>query len=225
MANVVQQIDVMAQTFPYRQAHAFSEPNSSYVPWGQAIVNKLFTSNAIGAGDTGTLVLDVNLPSDYVSMPRGFHLQSFSTTVNYWRDGILGVAYQQPGGPYEQSVMKLPETSYLWFPLEGSDDSAVRNRAGDEYYWKGYSFSSKRTAGQPSPEPGTNYRDQYMGTPLWIPPQWDALLQQRSIVINLENDTGGASSDDWHLNMVFDLFTLEQGYTAAVMSSPRVFSS
>ena len=211
--------DFNAKTFPFRQPVTFKASENSAVPWGQAIVNESFESQAIGTGDTGTLNIDIKLPSDYVSLMRSFHLQATDTDTIYWGDGVLGLAYQQPGGPYKTSVAALGEKNYLWFGLARSDNFTIRDRFSSDYAYKFWHIGSRTSIQEPitpNPSPITNI-------PLWIPPQSDLSLQSRSVIIYLENDTAGSAANSFVLNAVFDLYTLEQAYAAGVMSSPRVF--
>lgn len=219
MADTFLGKDFVANTFPFRQPVSFESSSNSGVPWGQAIVNQSFASQVIGTGDTGTLSIDIKLPSDYVSLMRSFHLQATDTTAINWVDGVIGLAYQQPGGPFKTSVGEFPEKEYLWFGLGRSDLFSVRDRFAAAKNYKFWQITSRSGAHAPI-VPNT---DGIQNIPLWIPPQSDSNLQQRSVVIYLENDSAGSTSNDFVLNAVFDLYTLEQAYAAGVMSSPRVF--
>jgi len=219
MADVFLGKDFQATTFPFRQAVPFDVSANSAVPWGQAIVNESFESQAIPAGDTGTLNIDVELPSDYVSIMRSLHLTANDPSVIYWQSAVAGLAYQDPGGPYKTSVADFPENEYLWWPLVSSQQYTVRDRFASNINYKFWSLGP------------TNQAQSTLGTildtpseiPLWIPPQTDTNLQSRSMILYLKNDTAGSAANNFVLNAVFDLYTLEQAYAAGVMSSPRVF--
>ena len=119
--------DFAAKTFPFQQPVGFPLTSFSGVPWGQAIVNEVWESQVIGAGDTGTINLDIQVPNDYVSLLRTFHLQAYDQAAINWSYGAVGLAYQNPGGPYKDNISELPESQYLWwqlFPGTGSHRQA-----------------------------------------------------------------------------------------------------
>lgn len=89
--------DFTAKTFPYQEPAAFQSLAFSGSPWGQAIVNETWESQVIGAGDTGTINIDVQLPNDYVALLRTFVLTANDPSSINWLDGVMGLAYQQPG--------------------------------------------------------------------------------------------------------------------------------
>lgn len=220
MADVFLGKDFQAQTFPFRQPVAFDVSANSAVPWGQAIVNESWESQAIGAGDTGTMSIDIELPSDYVSILRQFHIQATSSNAVNWVDGVMGLAYQQPGGPYKTSVATFPEDEYLYWDLIRTDVLTYRDRFASAKILRRFIIAQ----GDPSKSVvPVGAVDSPAQIPLWIPPQTDTSLQSRSVIAYLKNDSGSSSANDFVLNAVFDLYTLEQAYAAGVMSSPRIF--
>jgi hypothetical protein len=223
MADVFLGKDFQAQTFPFRQAVPFDVSANSPVPWGQAIVNESFLSQAIPAGDTGTLSIDVELPSDYVAIMRSLHLSVSDSTNISWGDAVVGLAYQDPGGPYKTSVAGFPESEYLWWPLVTSQEYGVRDRFASNINYKFWSLGSRRSGSASAPFLHNTILDIPTEVPLWIPPQTDTSLQSRSMILYLENNTAGSVANSFVFNAVFDLYTLEQAYAAGVMSSPRVF--
>jgi hypothetical protein len=211
--------DFQAKTFAFRQPVPFEVSANSAIPWGQAIVNESFESQVIGTGDTGTLSIDIQLPSDYVSLMRSFHLQATDTSAINWVDGVIGLAYQQPGGPYKTSVTAFPEKDYLWFGLARSSTFTVRDRFSTDYKYKFWDVTTRSgvNPGVVPPLKGIT------NVPLWIPPQSDTNLQSRSVIIYIDNNNASSAANSFVINAVFDLYTLEQAYAAGVMSSPRVF--
>ena len=117
MAVDFQAENFTAKTFPFQQQASFNATRYSTVPWGQAWVNETFETTTTGAGNTGLINIDVSLPVDYVCMLRNFHLQVVDTASVSWKDASLGFAFQQPGGPYKESVTAYPEDEYLWYQL------------------------------------------------------------------------------------------------------------
>jgi hypothetical protein len=221
MADVFLGKDFQAKTFPFRQAVPFDVSANSAVPWGQAIVNESFESQAIGAGNTGTLNIDVELPSDYVSMLRSLHIGCSDPSAVNWKRGVVGFAYQQPGGPYKTSVNDFPEKEYLWWGITASYAYAVRDRFSTDVNYVNWDIGLlSGSGGLGAFNPYANSPTQ---VPLWIPPQTDANLQGRSLIIYLENDTASSAANNFVFNAVFYLYTLEQAYASGVMSSPRVF--
>jgi hypothetical protein len=211
--------DFAAKTFPFQQAVGFPLTSFTGVPWGQAIVNESWQSQTIGAGNTGTINIDVEVPNDYVSLLRSFSLCATSSSVIGWNDGVVGLAYQQPGGPYKQSVTELPETEYLWWTLAPPINTNVRDRFGSTRYYESYDISNTTWPAQVT----SSQLNSPSQVPLWLPPG-DATLKERAMVIYLENDTASNPAASFRFNAVFDLYTLEQAYASGVMSSPRVFS-
>jgi hypothetical protein len=221
MADQFVGLDFDAKTFPFRQPVPFEASANSAVPWGQALVNESWDSQAISAGNTGTIGIDIKLPSDYVSILRRFHLQAISADSITWLAGDIGFAYQNPGGPYKTSVATFPESEYLWWNLAKGDLNGTRDRFSSVIYRKDFPIAT--VAITSSTSTGEFRADDPTNVPLWIPPQSDTSLQQRSVVIQLENDTANAASNHFTLNAAFDIYTLEQAYASGVMSSPRVF--
>ena len=213
--------DFQAKTFPFQQAVGFPLTSFTGVPWGQAIVDESWESQAIGVGDTGTINLDVQVPNDYVSMLRSFHLQAYDNAAINWQNGKMGLAYQQPGGPYLTTTSQFPEKNYLWWDLVGqSADVHIRDRFGAAIRTKAFNvgyFSGL------SENPAINDLNDPSKFPLWLPPG-EASLKNRAIVIYLENDSASQPAASFRFNAVFDLYTQEQAYASGVMSSPRVFS-
>ena len=215
--------DFQAKTFPFQQPVGFPQTSFTGVPWGQAIVNEAWQSQAIGAGNTGTINLDIEVPNDYVSLLRSFTLCATSASTIGWNFGMVGLAYQQPGGPYKESITDLPETQYLWWPLSPGYAISVRDRFSTERFYENYEIVNAigaATYGEHSASMGLNNPSQI---PLWLPPG-DATLKERAMVVYLENGTASNPSASFRLNAVFDLYTQEQAYASGVMSSPRVFS-
>ena len=223
MADQFVGLDFYANTFPFRQPVPFQLSANTAVPWGQALVNESWDSQAISAGNTGTIGIDIKLPSDYVSILRRFHLQAYSSDGIDWLAGDIGFAYQDPGGPYKTSVNDFPEKQYLWWDLSKGISVGTRDRFGSQVFTRQFPIAVINQVGS-SANNSQVIGDDPTKVPLWIPPQSDSSLQQRSVVIQLENDTASSDSNHFTLNAAFDLYTLEQAYAAGVMSSPRVFT-
>jgi hypothetical protein len=209
--------DFSAKTFPFQQPVGFPSTSFTAVPWGQAIVNEAWQSQAIGAGNTGTINLDVEVPNDYVSLLRSFTLSATSGSTIGWNTGVVGLAYQQPGGPYKSSITELPETDYLWWNLSPALTNHVRDRFSSTRYYESFDISNLSTS-YAQPAGLNNPRE----IPLWLPPG-QASLKTRAMVVYLENDTASNPAANFRFNAVFDLYTQEQAYASGVMSSPRVF--
>lgn len=221
MAVTIQTKDFTAKTFPFQQNASFNATRYSTVPWGQAIVNESFQTTAIGAGDTGSINIDIGLPSDYVAMLRTMHLQVVDTATINWFNAMMGFAYQTPGGPYKNSVAEYPEDEYSWYQLV-SDDQAFYDRFGATRHVRFWQLGNYYT--------GTNAQafvsDAWDPTqvPLWIPPTVDTTFKDRSVVMFIDNGGSNQPAAEMTVRASFDLYTFEQAYSAAVMSSPRVFS-
>ena len=222
MADQFLGLDFSAATFPFRQPVPFQVSANSAVPWGQGLLNESWDSQAISAGNTGTIGIDIKIPSDYVSVLRRIHLQAVSTNNIYWNYGDIGLAYQDPGGPYKTSVAAFPESEYLWWDLIAGQQISTRDRFASGVNSKNWSIGN-RMNDLPRGGNVTGVSDDPVRVPLWIPPQSDQNLQQRSVIIQLVNDTASSAANHFTLNVAFDLYTLEQAYAAGVMSSPRVF--
>ena len=214
--------DFAAKTFPFQQPVGFPLTSFSGVPWGQAIVNEVWESQVIGAGDTGTINLDIQVPNDYVSMLRSFHLQAVDAAAIAWGFGSMGLAYQQPGGPYKDNVTELPESNYLWWNLIPSAGIGIRDRFATESYLSTFNLGHPGTGGGVGITHEFDVNDPTK-IPLWLPPG-TASLKDRAMVIYLENNSASQPAATFRFNAVFDLYTQEQAYAAGVMSSPRVLS-
>ncbi len=213
--------DFAAKTFPFQQPVGFPLTSFSGVPWGQGIVNEVWESQAIGAGDTGTINLDIQVPNDYVSLLRSFHLQAYDTASIGWLMGVMGLAYQNPGGPYKDDISDMPESQYLWWQLCPTDDVHVRDRFSTDIRIK--NFVLDRTSGSAHQSSTDYHLDNPADYPLWLPPG-TATLKNRAMVIYLENNASSQPAATFRFNAVFDLYTQEQAYASGVMSSPRVFA-
>lgn len=223
MADVFIGHDFKAQTFPYQQAQSFPQTSYTGQPWGQAIVDESWDSQVIPSGDTGTINIDVQIPNDYVSLLRTFKLQAYDDATIFWRHGHMGLAYQQPGGPYLTTTSELQEKDYLWWSLLPEGEISVRDRFGTGINIKNFDV------GKYSAVSSTYYKDQDdyrlndpTKIPLWLPPG-EANLKNRAMVIYLTSDSA-QPSNRFRFNAVFDLYTQEQAYSSSVMSSPRRLS-
>jgi len=215
--------DFAAKTFPFQQPVGFPLTSFSGVPWGQAIVNEVWESQVIGAGDTGTINLDIQVPNDYVSLLRSFHLQAVDTAAINWAFGMMGLAYQEPGGPYKNNITDLPESNYLWWDIIPSASYGTRDRFSTESYIRSFNVGSSTSASSSygrGHEFDINNPTQF---PLWLPPG-TATLKNRAMVVYLENPNASQPAATFRFNAVFDLYTQEQAYASGVMSSPRVLS-
>jgi hypothetical protein len=212
--------DFRAKTFPYQQPVGFPSSSFTGVPWGQAIVDESWESQAIGVGDTGTINLDIQVPNDYVSLLRSFHLQAYDAAAINWQDGLMGLAYQEPGGPYKTTTTAMPEKDYLWWQLVPGVTIHVRERFGTNAYHKNFDLGKQSLAGNTSHDYDLNDPSK---VPLWLPPVSN-LLKDRAMIVYLENNSASQPAASFRFNAVFDLYTLEQAYASGVMSSPRVFS-
>jgi len=216
--------DFAAKTFPFQQPVGFPLTSFSGVPWGQAIVNEVWESQVIGAGDTGTINLDIQVPNDYVSMLRSFHLQAYDTASINWQFGAMGLAYQEPGGPYKDNISDLPESNYLWWHLIPSTGVSIRDRFSSTTYIASFNLGNQTF----DDSGGANYVYEFdvndpTKVPLWLPPG-TATLKSRAMIVYLENDNASQPAATFRFNAVFDLYTQEQAYASGVMSSPRVLS-
>lgn len=215
--------DFAAKTFPFQQPVGFPLTSFSGVPWGQGIVNENWESQAYGAGDTGTINIDVQVPNDYVSMLRSFHLQAVDTAEIKWEFGVMGLAYQNPGGPYKDNISDLPESNYLWWQLVPSNDVSVRDRFSTDLRLKTFNLGISLARGDFDVPVSDFDLNDPTDVPLWLPPG-SATLKDRAMIIYLENNTASQPAATFRFNAVFDLYTQEQAYASGVMSSPRVFT-
>ena len=217
MATDYQTVNLTAKTFPFQQVSSFNASRYSTVPWGQAIVNHSFQTTTTGAGNDGLISIDVELPSDYVAMLRGFHLQVVDTATINWSEATLGFAYQEPGGPYKNSVTEYPEDEYSWYQLY-SDQMLSKDRFASSRYIRSFFFGTNINHNR--------FNDGWDPTqlPLWIPPTVDSNFAERSMILFIENASASQPAQEMTFRASFDLYTFDQAYSAAVMSSPRVFS-
>jgi len=131
----------------------------------------------------------------------------------------MGLAYQQPGGPYKTTVAEMPEKDYLWWQLVPAATVHVRDRFSTSIYHKNFDIGKQDTSAT-THDYDVNDPSK---VPLWLPPG-EANLKDRAMIVYLENDTASQPAASFRFNAVFDLYTQEQAYASGVMSSPRVFS-
>ncbi len=215
--------DFAAKTFPFQQPVGFPLTSFSGVPWGQAIVNEVWESQVIGSGDTGTINLDVKVPNDYVSLLRSFHLQAWDTAGLNWNNGSMGLAYQNPGGPYKDNVTDLPESQYLWWDLIPTVPRSTRDRFAAPFYMSNFNLGVEQNTSSGIISAHDFDLNDPSNFPLWLPPG-TATLKDRAMIVYLQNDSASQPAATFRFNAVFDLYTQEQAYASGVMSSPRVFT-
>ena len=224
MADTFVGHDFAAKTFPFQQPVGFPLTTFSGVPWGQAIVNETWESQVIGAGDTGTINLDIQVPNDYVSMLRSFHLQAYDGAALNWVNGVMGLAYQNPGGPYKNNITDLPESNYLWWDLIPSVGRSIRDRFSTTFHTADFNLGVENKPDTTAYSVAHDFDvNDPSDVPLWLPPG-SATLKNRAMIVYIENNTESQPAATFRFNAVFDLYTQEQAYAAGVMSSPRVFS-
>jgi len=218
MADTVTTITPGANVFPFRLDVPLSyfTGKSAAVPFGQAVFDTAFEGPTIGLGDTGTLAIDLNLPPNYCCMLRSLHLSALDTASVFWENGLFGMAYQLPGGPYKNTTAALPESNYLWWPMSASIDRGVRNRSSVVMHNKTWSMTEITTTVDSGASAGPGI-DNPMNVPLWISPGYSG----PSAVVYVESDQANSSAVDFRFNCVFDLYTQEQAFAAEVMASPR----
>ena len=219
MATNFQSVNLTAKTFPFQQPASFNATRYGTVPWGQAIINHTFQTVAVGAGNDGLIQIDISLPSDYVAMLRNFYLGAVDTAFITWDESHFGMAYQQPGGPYKESVAAYPEDEYTYF-LMSSDITLVKDRFTTGRYVRTWSLAPSLNSSAHS----SAIEQRPSEIPLWIPPSADSNFIERSCILFIENQNSSQPSSQMTFRASFDLYTFEQAYSAAVMSSPRVFS-
>lgn len=217
MATDFLAVDITPKVFPFEQAASFNASRYAQVPWGQAIINRSFQTPAIGVGNDGLINVDIQLPADYVSLLRNFHVQIVDTASIQWDEGVVGFAYQQPGGPYKDSITSYPEDEYSWYQIKG-DNLAVKDRFATQRHFKLFNL----VAGD-ADHPGLSTGWDPTQLPLWIPPTANSTFRDRSVIMFLDNLSASQPQQEMTIRMTFDLYTLDQAYSAAVMSSPRVF--
>jgi len=211
--------DIVAKTFPFQQQASFNSTRYSTVPWGQAIIDESFETPAISSGNDGLIGIDAELPSDYVALLRNFHLQVSDPNAINWGEAVVGFAYQSPGGPYKTSVSAYSEDEYSWYQLV-PDGIGIRDRFATSIRYQLWTFGQDPGAGKLA------FDNSWSPTqlPLWIPPTVDSSFKARQMVMYIENTQASQPAQTMTLRCAFDLYTFDQAYSAAVMSSPRVFS-
>jgi len=223
MADVVQTISMEPTVFPFAQG-PFSDPGrkDAAVPWGQAVFNKAFQSDAIAAGNTGTLVIDFRLPKNYCCLLRSLHTSTAGTGANNWNLGVLGLAYQDPGGPYKNTMAALPETDYLWWNYYPTADIGVRNRSSATTLYKTWRVGGPSGVTSTSAVVvGYDTVDNPVNVPLWVGPDYPG----SDMVVYIENDIASSIANNFRCNAVFDLYTQDQAFAPEVMGSPRRMST
>lgn len=219
MAIVVQVEDFLPTVFTYAQDIPFdrSYGRAAAVPFGQAIFDEKVTLDAVASGNTGSANLGLFLPKNYCAMLRSLHLSARDANSTGYDDAVFGMAYQLPGGPYKNSAAALPETDFLYWPLNENETNVLYPRDGVIGYYKNWQLGGKTTNSGTVANPGI---DNPLSIPMWV----SADYPMRNCVIVL-NGAEGVAALDCRLNVVFDLYTLEDAHKAEVMSSPRILSA
>ena len=212
-------VDIRAKTFPFTQPASFNATRYSTVPWGQALINESFDTPAIAAGNDGLINIDIGLPADYVAIIRNLYLAVVDTSGVFWNKAMLGIAYQQPGGPYKDTIASYPEQDYSWYQMIG-DRTATKDRFATDQHYSTFTFGFQNV------DNFWAFDNSWSPTqlPIWVSPSADSFFNDRTLILNIENDLQSQPTQRCTLRASFDLYTFEQAYSAAVMSSPRVFS-
>lgn len=216
-------VDIRAKTFPFTQPASFNATRYSTVPWGQALINESFDTPAIAAGNNGLISIDIGLPADYVAILRNFYLAVVDTQSVAWNEAMLGIAYQQPGGPYKETISSYPEQDYSWYQLVG-DRVGSKDRFTTDQYYSTFTFGHRNYENNAFQV--NAFDDGWSPTqlPIWVSPSADSFFNDRTLVMYMRNVSASQPTQRCTFRASFDLYTFEQAYSAAVMSSPRIFS-
>ena len=199
-------VDIVPKTFPFQQQASFNASRYTTVPWGQAIVNELIDTPATGAGNTGLTIIDIALPSDYVSIMRNLQIQMVDAANITWSNAVVGFAYQQPGGDYKTSVAAYPEKDYSWYQLF-SAQVLVYDRFGSPRYHRNWTLGVENNYGVTVSEANDPAQ-----IPLWVPPTVDSSFAERQMVIYMYNGTASQPSADLTVRASFDMYTLDRDW-------------
>jgi hypothetical protein len=124
------------------------------VPWGQASHVGEFDVAAVGAGDTGKLIMRLRIPANYYCQLAGFHIDTRQTSEPKWDSGIFENYYTgqnslSPGYPVQEIAFPLGVTSVAsigsnQYKNVGIADQSAASVSGYEinspsnYLFKGY---------------------------------------------------------------------------------------
>ncbi len=124
------------------------------VPWGQASHVGEFDVAAVGAGDTGKLIMRLRIPANYYCQLAGFHIDMRETSTPKWDQGIFENYYTgsnslSPGYPVQEIAFPLGVTSVAsigsnQYKNVGIADQSAASVSGYEinspsnYLFKGY---------------------------------------------------------------------------------------
>lgn len=86
------------------------------IPWGVVSHVSSFTAPAVGAGNTGKVLINLLLPRNYWYQLAGFHIDVSSTSAPNWDDGVLRSFYTgsnalNPGFLQQEIFFPLAVTS------------------------------------------------------------------------------------------------------------------
>jgi len=131
------------------------------VPWGQASHVGEFDVAAVGAGDTGKLIMRLRIPANYYCQLAGFHIDTRQTSEPKWDSGIFENYYTgsnslSPGYPVQEIAFPLGVTatasigsnqyknvgisdqSSLPWGTTGQSSSGYEINSPSNYLFKGY---------------------------------------------------------------------------------------
>ena len=90
------------------------------VPWGQMSHTGSFAVPAVGAGDTGKLILRLRIPTNFYCQLVGFHIDTRATSEPKWDVGILEMFFTG-----ENSLVPGYSRTEINFPLGVTSNAGI----------------------------------------------------------------------------------------------------
>jgi hypothetical protein len=86
MAEVLTSVEILPTVAPFS---TYSSRENTSIPWGVCSHVTTFSAAQVGSGDTGKVVITLDLPQNYWFQLGAFHVDMSSTSAPTWDDGVL----------------------------------------------------------------------------------------------------------------------------------------
>ncbi len=174
---------------------------NSGIPWGQASHVSSFSVPAVGSGDTGKLLVYLNLPNNYWAELAAFHIDQRATSEPEWNAGVLRVNYTG-----ENSLSPGYSSTDLYFPLATTGNASI---GSDQYKTITVGNVSQEGANQGGMSVyDVNSPSKYLVKSKLHEPSGG--IEEQPLV-TMYNNTTGVHATVFKLAIVWKLYDLSQG--------------
>ena len=179
---------------PFVTRGSLNNANSG-IPWGQASHVSSFTAPAVGSGDTGKLLIYLNLPENYWAQLAAFHIDQRATSEPEWNAGVMRLNYTG-----ENSLSPNYSSTDVYYPLATTGNASI---GSDQYK----TITVGNVSQEGSNQGGMSVYDINSPSKLLIKSKGST---ERPL-ISLYNNTTGVHTTVFKLVCVWKLYDLAQG--------------